>query len=73
MELYHCISGFNKTGNQIFSRLNGTTRSWVHSYDNNLDQNADYRLFRNRGGAKPAGSLAEHFLKQMFQEQEVLI
>jgi hypothetical protein len=54
---------FNKTGNQIFSRLNGTTRSSVHSYDNNMDQNADYRLFRNRGGAKLAGRLAEHFFK----------
>ncbi len=54
---------FNKTGNQIFSRLDGTTRTSVHSYNNSLYQNADYRLFRNRGGAKPAGILAEHFFK----------
>ncbi|HCQ25018.1 MAG TPA: hypothetical protein DIT52_07385, partial [Flavobacteriaceae bacterium] len=54
---------FNKTGNQIFGRLNGTTRTSVHSYNNSLYQNADYRLFRNRGGAKPAGWLAEHFFK----------
>ena len=54
---------FNKTGNQIFGRLNGTTRTSVHSYNNSLYQNADYRLFRNRGGTKPAGRLAEHFFK----------
>ena len=54
---------FNKTGNQIFGRLNGTTRTSVHSYNNSLYQNADYRLFRNRGGTKPAGILAEHFFK----------
>ncbi|MEK9516483.1 MAG: hypothetical protein VWZ97_00535, partial [Flavobacteriaceae bacterium] len=54
---------FNKTGNQIFGRLNGINRTSVHSYNNSLYQNADYRLFRNRGGAKPSGRLAEHFFK----------
>jgi gliding motility-associated-like protein len=54
---------FNKTGNQIFGRLNGTSRTSVHSYNNSIDQNAVYRLFRNRGGDRPAGRLAEHFFK----------
>ena len=53
---------FNKTGNQIFGRLNGTTRTSTHSYNNSIDTNcSDLRMMRNRSGVKLNGRMAEYF------------
>ena len=53
---------FNKTGNQIFGRLNGTLRTSTHSYSNSMTSNAsDVRMMRNRSGQKLNGRMAEYF------------
>jgi hypothetical protein len=53
---------FNKTGNQVFGRLNGTTRTSTHSYSNSMDTTAsDVRMMRNRSGQKLDGRMAEYF------------
>ena len=53
---------FNKTGNQIFGRLNGTTRTSVDPYSLSMDTNAtDVRMMRNRSGQKTNGRMAEYF------------
>jgi len=53
---------FNKTGNQIFGRLNGTTRTSVDPYSLSMDTNAtDVRMMRNRSGQKLNGRMAEYF------------
>ena len=53
---------FNKTGNQIFGRLNGTTRTGVDPYSLSMDTNAtDVRMMRNRSGQKTNGRMAEYF------------
>ena len=53
---------FNKTGNQIFGRLNGTTRTSIDSYNLSIDTNAsDVRMMRNRSGVKLDGRMAEYF------------
>ena len=52
---------FNKTGDQIFGRINGTTRTDVDDYDNSIDTNAQARLFRNRGNVRLEGYIAEYF------------
>ena len=53
---------FNKTGNQIFSRLNGTLNTDVDPYSNNMNTTvSDLRLMRNRAGVKLDGRMAEYF------------
>jgi hypothetical protein len=53
---------FNKTGNQIFGRLNGTLRTSTHSYSNSMTSNvSDVRMMRNRTGKKLDGRMAEYF------------
>lgn len=53
---------FNKTGNQVFGRLNGTTRTSIDSYSLSMDTNAtDVRMMRNRGGVNLDGRMAEYF------------
>ena len=52
---------FNKSGDQIFGRINGTTRTSIDDYDNSLDTNAQARLFRNRGNVRIEGYIAEYF------------
>ena len=52
---------FNKSGNQIFGRINGTLRTSIDDYDNKLDTNAQARLFRNRGNIRIQGYIAEFF------------
>ena len=53
---------FNKTGNQIFGRLNGTTRTDIDPYSNSMDTTAtDIRMMRNRAGLKLDGRMAEYF------------
>ena len=53
---------FNKTGNQIFGRLNGTTRTSIDPYNLSMDTTAsDVRMMRNRSGQKLDGRMAEYF------------
>jgi len=52
---------FNKTGNQIFGRLNGTTRTGIDPYSNSMDNNANIRMMRNRANLKLDGRMAEYF------------
>ena len=52
---------FNKTGNQIFGRLNGTTRTDVDPYSSSMNTNADVRMMRNRSNQKLNGRMAEYF------------
>ena len=53
---------FNKTGNQIFGRLNGTTRTGVDTYNSSMNTNVDdVRMMRNRSNQKLNGRMAEFF------------
>ena len=53
---------FNKTGNQIFGRLDGTTSTTVDAYNLSMDTTAtDVRMMRNRGGVHLDGRMAEYF------------
>ena len=51
---------FNKTGNQIALRVNGTNKfTPVNDYDNALNQNLDIRFFKNRANERMGGKMAE--------------
>jgi len=51
---------FNKTGNQIAIRVNGTDAfTPVNDYDNALNTNLDLRFFRNRANERMSGKMAE--------------
>ena len=53
---------FNKTGNQIAVRVNGTNKfTPVNDYDNSLQTNMDLRIFRNRANERMGGKMAEFF------------
>ena len=53
---------FNKTGNQIGVRVNGANAfTPVNDYDNNLKDQQDVRIFRNRSSERMAGKMAEFF------------
>lgn len=53
---------FNKTGNQIFGRLDGTTATSTDPYNLSMDTNAtDVRMMRNRAGVHLDGRMAEYF------------
>ena len=53
---------FNKTGNQIALRVDGTDAfTPVNDYDNSLNTNMDLRIFRNRANQRMAGRMAEFF------------
>ena len=53
---------FNKTGNQIFGRINGTTATSTDAYNLAMDTNAsDVRMMRNRAGVRLDGRMAEYF------------
>lgn len=52
---------FNKDGDQIFGRINGTLRTSIDPYDNSIDTVAQARLFRNRGNIRIQGYIAEFF------------
>ena len=53
---------FNKTGNQIAVRVNGTNAfTPVNDYDNALNTNLDLRIFKNRGSERMQGQMAEFF------------
>ena len=53
---------FNKTGNQIGSRVNGNNAyTPVNDYDNSISSNQELRLMRNRASQELDGRLAEFF------------
>lgn len=53
---------FNKTGNQIFGRLNGTLRTGVDPYSSSMNSTVtDVRMMRNRSNQKLDGRMAEYF------------
>ena len=56
------VAIFNKTGNQIAVRVNGSNAfTPVNDYDNSLQTNMDLRLFRNRANERMGGRMAEFF------------
>ena len=58
----YCSAIFNKTGNQIAVRVNGTNAfTPVNDYDNSLNTNMDLRIFRNRANERMGGMMAEFF------------
>ena len=53
---------FNKTGNQIGTRVNGANAfTPVNDYDNNVNQSLDLRIMRNRASVRMDGIMAEFF------------
>ena len=53
---------FNKTGNQIFGRLDGTTATSTDPYNLSMDTTVtDVRMMRNRAGVHLDGRMAEYF------------
>lgn len=55
---------FNKSGNQIFGRINGVLETDIHPYSKKIDNNCtDLRMMRNRSGKKQDGRMAEYFHK----------
>ena len=53
---------FNKTGNQIGTRVNGANAfTPVNDYDNNVNQSLDLRIMRNRASVRMDGKMAEFF------------
>lgn len=63
LDNYHIVSViFNKTGNQIALRTNGSDAfTPVNDYDNSLNQNQDVRIMRNRANERTDGRVAEFF------------
>lgn len=56
------VAIFNKTGNQIAVRVDGTDAfTPVNDYDNSLDTLMDLRIMRNRANERMAGRMAEFF------------
>ena len=52
---------FNKTGNQIGVKVDGTSLFTVNGYDNSLNDNQDLRIMRNRASVRMDGKMAEFF------------
>ena len=53
---------FNKTGNQIAVRVDGTDAfTPVNDYDNSINTNLDLRIMRNRANERMSGRMAEFF------------
>lgn len=52
---------FNKTGNQIGVKVNGTSLFAINDYDNSLNTNLDLRIMRNRASVRMDGKMAEFF------------
>ena len=63
LDNYHIVSViFNKTGNQIALRTNGSDAfTPVNDYDNAMNQNQDVRIMRNRSNERTDGRVAEFF------------
>jgi hypothetical protein len=60
---YHVVAcWFNKSGNQIGVRVDGTNAfTPVNDYDNSLQTNQQLRLMRNRSSQELDGKLGEFF------------
>lgn len=60
---YHIVAvWFNKTGNQIGARVDGSNAfTPVNDYDNSLQSNQELRLMRNRASEELDGQLGEFF------------
>ena len=62
MDNWHIVVAiFNKTGNRIQVRLNGSYVVNVSDYDNSIQTSLELRLMRNRGGVHLDGRVAEFF------------
>ena len=54
---------FNKTGNQISARVDGSNAfTPVNDYDNSINSSADVRIMRNRANERMSGRMAEFFI-----------
>ena len=62
MDNWHIVvTIFNKTGNRIQVRLNGSFVVNVSDYDNSIQTSQELRLMRNRGSVHLDGRVAEFF------------
>jgi len=64
LDAFHIVGTiFNKTGNQISARVDGSNAfTPVNDYDNAINQNQDIRVMRNRANERLDGQLAEFFV-----------
>jgi len=64
LDAFHIVGTiFNKTGNQISARVDGSNAfTPVNDYDNAINQNQDVRVMRNRANERLDGRLAEFFV-----------
>ena len=64
LDAFHLVGTiFNKTGNQISTRVDGANAfTPVNDYDNSINTNQDIRIMRNRANEKFDGRVAEFFV-----------
>ena len=64
LDTFHIVGTiFNKTGNQISTRVDGSNAfTPVNDYDNSINQNQDVRIMRNRSAERLDGRVAEFFV-----------
>ena len=64
LDAFHIVGTiFNKTGNQISVRVDGSNAfTPVNDYDNAINTNQDIRVMRNRANERLVGQLAEFFV-----------
>ena len=63
LDAFHLVGTiFNKTGNQIAARVDGSDAfTPVNDYDNSINTNQDVRIMRNRANERLDGRVAEFF------------
>jgi len=64
LDAFHIVGTiFNKTGNQISTRVDGANAfTPVNDYDNSINTNQDIRIMRNRANQRLDGRVAEFFV-----------
>jgi hypothetical protein len=64
LDAFHIVGTiFNKTGNQISARVDGSNAfNPVNDYDNAINPNQDVRIMRNRANERLDGRVAEFFV-----------
>jgi len=64
LDAFHLVGTiFNKTGNQIAARVDGSNAfTPVDDYDNAINTNQDVRIMRNRANERLDGQAAEFFV-----------
>ena len=64
LDAFHIVGTiFNKTGNQISARVDGSNAfTPVNDYDNAINTNQDVRIMRNRANERLDGRVAEFFV-----------